>query len=107
MENKEGAITPEEALEYMKNTKGLVVIDVAAEDMYIVQHFNGAVSIPFDELEDRYNEIPANKPVLLHCRKGVLAPKAYELLKGKRPDIKELRYIAGAPLFAEYNKWSK
>lgn len=37
----------------------------------------------------------------------MVVPKAYKILLEKRPDLKEISYINGAPLFDEYNKWIK
>lgn len=104
--SQRGAITPETALNYMKVTPGLVVIDVR-EPQWIDQSFAGAIRIPWSEMDRRYREIPAGRPVLLHCGAGVMAPRAYRILREKRPDIADLAYIAGAPLFDAYNEWRK
>lgn len=103
-----GAMTPEEALEYMTETENLVIVDVAATRGFERIHFEGAINIPIEELdragEDAlYMEIPGGRPVLLHCRQGVIVPGAYERVKELRPDIPEISYIDGSPLFDEYN----
>ena len=109
-QNAQGALTPEDALEYMKKTKDLIIVDVAPSKMYDKGHFIGAISIPIeniskDEEDKRYKELPAGKPVLIHCRRNIFAPQAYKRVKELRPDITELSYIAGAPLFKPYNDW--
>lgn len=110
MQKDLGAMTPEEALEYMKETENLVIVDVAATRWYNEKTFEGAINIPIEELdsseEDKlYMEIPEGCPVLLHCRRGMIVPGAYERVKELRPDIPEISYLDGTPLFDEYNEW--
>ena len=106
-----GAISPEQALEYMKKTKNLIIVDVAPRKAYDKGHFIGAISIPIEGLskeeeDKRYKElIPAGKPVLIHCRKAIFAPNAYKRIVELRPDIPEVSYINGAPLIQPYNEW--
>lgn len=108
--NDLGGLSPEDALEYMKNTPDLIIVDVAATRWYDEEHFENAINIPIEELNDeeenaRYMEIPAGSPVLLHCRRGMIVPGAYERVKELRSDIPEISYIDGNPPFAEYNEW--
>lgn len=110
MQKDLGAMTPEEALEYMKETENLVIVDVAATGGFERIHFEGAINIPIEELDSSeedalYMEIPEGRPVLLHCRRGVIVPGAYERVKELRPDIPEISYIDGSPLFDDYNNW--
>lgn len=105
-----GALTPEAALEYMKTEKNLVIVDVAAKRYFNREHFEGAVNIPIEELDreeedELYAALPKGRPVVLHCRLGMIVPGAYERLTELRPDIPEIAYIDGAPLFREYNEW--
>lgn len=107
-----GAMNPQEALEYMKRTSNLVIVDVAARRWYSQEHFEGAVNIPIEELsseeeKELYLKLPEGRPVLLHCRLGMIVPGAYKILKQLRPDIEEISYIDGRPLFSEYNDWKK
>ena len=101
-----GGMSPEDALEYMKTTPDLVIIDVR-EPQYINQSFKGEMQIPWTKMAERCDEIPAGKNVLLHCGLGMVVPNAYRTLQEKRPDLKSVAYIAGAPLFKEYNEWQK
>lgn len=108
--NALGALSPEEALRYMKETDNLVIVDVATTGHYNAEHFEGAISIPIEELDQEaedvlYMEIPADCPVLLHCRLGMVVPGAYERVLELRGDIPEIAYIDGAPMFSEYNEW--
>jgi len=105
-QNDMGGISPEQALEYMKTTENLVILDVR-EPQYINSYFEGSIQIPWTQMAKRYNEVPKGRPVLINCGLGQVAPRAYETLKKNRPDIPELGYIAGAPKFREYNNWLK
>ena len=100
-----GAMEPQEALEYMKKTPDLIVVEVNEPKWKLRNGITGAMHIPYTEMEQRYNEIPPNRPVILHCGAGVVVVEAYEILQQKRPDIPELSYIAGKPPVEEYNKW--
>ena len=106
-----GGLAPEEALEYMKGkANDLILIDVAPRRWFERETFNGAIHVPAEEMsgaehEKIFMDLPADKPVLLYCRMGRAVPKMYETLKILRPDIIEISYIAGAPMFKEYNDW--
>lgn len=102
-----GPLSPEEALEYMKNTydQGLVIVDVTPPEFKLESGFTGSLFIPYTELDTRFDEIPAEKPVILHCVRGRASAKAYPILEEHRKDIPVLSYIAGEPLFEEFNTW--
>ena len=100
-----GAMTPQRALEYMKSTPNLVIVDVREPQWIGNTYFKGAMFIPHSEMAARYKEIPNDRPVILNCGAGVMAPRAYQTLLDVKADILQLSYIAGAPLFSEYNRW--
>jgi len=97
-------LTPQEALDYMKSTKDLVIIDTRDIDNK-PNGFKWALEIPYNQLVKRIEEIPQWRPVLLHCWGWNVAPKWYVELLKFNPEIPELSYIAGVPLFDEYNEW--
>ncbi|RRD69254.1 MULTISPECIES: rhodanese-like domain-containing protein [unclassified Desulfovibrio] len=109
-QNDLGGMEPAQALEYMKETKNLVIVDVATRRWFATKHFAGAVNIPIENISrsealELYRGLPPGRPVLLHCRLGMIVPGAYQTLKELRPDIPEVGYITGKPLFDEYNHW--
>lgn len=106
-----GALYPQQALNYMKQTKNLVIIDVSSQRHHESKHFVNSLDVPIenyeeDEIKAIFKKvIPKNRPVLLHCRQGIIVPSAYKLLEEARPDVPEISYISGKPLFDEYNEW--
>ena len=95
-------LTPEDALEYMKNTENLIIIDT--RDLEVKPNsFVWWIEIPWNQMESRYTEIPEWASVLLHCWGWNVAPKAYEALLKINPNLNSLGYIAWTPLFDEYN----
>lgn len=107
-----GSMEPAQALEYMKTTPELVIVDVATRSGFERIHFAKAINIPIEnissaESKELYMQIPTGRPVILHCRLGMIVPDAYRTLKSLRPDIPEISYISGRPPFDEYNTWHK
>ena len=100
-----GGLTPEAALEFLKTTPNVVIVEVNTDYWKLKTGFIGALHIPHDQMAERYDEIPDGVPVILHCGAGVVSVPAYETLCEKRPNIPVLGYIAGHPPVAEYNKW--
>jgi rhodanese-related sulfurtransferase len=104
-----GGLEPSEALEYMKEhyDERLVIVEVNTDYWKLKNGFCGAMHIPHDEMEQRYNEIPSGVPVILHCGGGIVSVPAYETLSKERKDIPQLSYIAGKPPVSEFNEWLK
>lgn len=50
--------------------RGAYIIDVRGKEEFEKGHLINAVNIPLDELRDRIDEIPRNRPVYLQCRSG-------------------------------------
>lgn len=60
-----GAMSPQQALAYMKTTENLIIVDVASRNNFERKHFLGAINIPIENLnsqEERelYLGIPAD-----------------------------------------------
>jgi len=58
-------------------TADMLVIDVRPREEYEAGHFPSSVSMPQDELEERYVEIPSDARVVVYCR-GELCRMARE-----------------------------
>ena len=94
-----GHITPEDGKELIQQKTDLLILDVRNPNEYVTEHYPNALNIPVNELETRLSEVPADKPVLVYCGRGMRSERAYEILKEKRPDIKDIYHINGAPIF--------
>lgn len=65
------------------NDPNVIVLDVRGDAERTGGGFKGALHIPFEQLATRYNEIPKDKTVIVHCATGIRSSIAYETLKAK------------------------
>jgi rhodanese-related sulfurtransferase len=61
-------ITPAEA--YAKLQQGAFILDVRTQDEFNESHIKGSTLIPLDELQDRLDEVPKDKEIVVVCRSG-------------------------------------
>jgi 3-mercaptopyruvate sulfurtransferase SseA len=59
-------ITPDEVRALLKQNKAIIV-DVRGKESYDGGHIKGALSIPFNEIEERSKELPHNKTIVAYC----------------------------------------
>lgn len=71
----------------------VTLIDVRTPDEYALGTIQGAVNIPLDDIRERINEIPAERPVWLFCGVGLRGYLASNILKGN--GFKEVRNLVG------------
>lgn len=58
------------------------VIDVRSADEYALNHFETAINIPLDDLQENISKIKKmKKPIILYCRTGNRSGRALTLLK--------------------------
>ena len=50
--------------------EGLTVLDVRPQNVYEQEHIDGAINIPAAQIRTRLNELPKDKPIMVHCFKG-------------------------------------
>ena len=60
-------ITVDEAYEIFLEDKNYLFLDVRSEDKYKSRHIEGAINIPLAELENRLDEIPIDRPIIVYC----------------------------------------
>ncbi|MBU5480996.1 rhodanese-like domain-containing protein [Blautia sp. MSJ-19] len=56
-------------LDYYVGRTDALIIDLRDEEAYDSSHVTGAVSIPYEELENR-NDLPVNKTLVFYCDRG-------------------------------------
>lgn len=71
-ENEYMKISAKEAKEIMDSAEDYVLVDVREKDEYIKGHIEGAILIPYGEIEKRAEEEVADKEqvILVYCRSG-------------------------------------
>ena len=85
------SMTPAELLERMKADASLFVLDVRTPAEWEAGHLDAAVHIPVDELRDRLDEVPADRPVAIHCGSGYRSYLAQRiLLNAGRTDVRNV-----------------
>ncbi|HWS23201.1 MAG TPA: rhodanese-like domain-containing protein [Anaerolineales bacterium] len=59
-----------EQAEEIYSAGGAFFLDVREVDEWNQGHIKGATLIPLGELEQRYNELPKDQPIVVYCRSG-------------------------------------
>lgn len=68
-------------LEGMLNRGGtFLLLDVRSREEFSSGHLRGAVNIPFDELEERFYELPKGKDIIVYCAYGSHSMRAARFL---------------------------
>ena len=67
---------------FYEDLKDAVIIDVRPAPDYEISNIEGALSMPGGEIRNRLDEIPKNKKVVLHCRRGYTSYVAARILNG-------------------------
>ena len=57
-----------------------LLVDVRTPEEFNSGHIAGAVNIPVDQLAQRLNEVPKDKPVVVYCRSGNRSGQAAQFL---------------------------
>jgi rhodanese-related sulfurtransferase len=73
-------ISPAEVFEIMENDEDYMIVDVRTKEEYDSGHLEGAILFPVQELLDRLDELPTNKPIIVYCRSGARSRSAAETL---------------------------
>jgi 3-mercaptopyruvate sulfurtransferase SseA len=59
-------ITPAELQQLLRRRRA-VIVDVRSLETYKASHIKGALSIPIDQVETRFRELPRNKMIATYC----------------------------------------
>jgi rhodanese-related sulfurtransferase len=66
------------------------LVDVRYDKEWHAGHIEGAVHIPEDDLEDRFEELDRERPIVTVCRAGTRSEEAAEWLRGQGFDAQSL-----------------
>lgn len=71
---------------FKENTNAFTIVDVRGADE-VEEHkiFRQSISIPLNELRNRINEIPLDKPIVVHCAGGYRSAAASSLIRSIIP----------------------
>lgn len=72
-------ITPVTAADLL-DRREITILDVRGSSEYKESHVPGALHIPLGYLEDRLDEVPDDKPVVVHCLSGFRSSMASSIL---------------------------
>lgn len=63
--------------------KGDFLLDVREQHEFDDVHISGSTLIPLSEFEERYDELPRGKNIVVQCRSGARSAKATDVLLEK------------------------
>ena len=63
-----------------RHADGTVIVDVRRQDEYDAGHVPGALLIPLDQLQARWEEVPVGAEIPIICRTGARSARAVEAL---------------------------
>ncbi len=73
-------ISVDEAYNIINSGQDYIILDVRTPDEFKEGHIEGAVLIPVLELENRLNELPKDKPIIVYCKIGGRSRNAANIL---------------------------
>ncbi|HAL74437.1 MAG TPA: rhodanese-like domain-containing protein [Clostridiales bacterium] len=77
-------ISPADAKAMLESNPDVLLLDVRTPEEYAAGHIAGSVLLPYDQIEGRAGELPADKaaPIIVYCRTGRRSAIAAEVLAG-------------------------
>jgi rhodanese-related sulfurtransferase len=61
--------------------EAVTVVDVRAAKEWQDGHIEGSINIPLNHLDERHEELPTDKPLVVHCQGGYRSSIAVSLLQ--------------------------
>ena len=72
-------LTPEEVKERIDLREDFSLVDIRPTSLYERAHIIGAISIPFEEIIFRFEELDPRNEIVLYCQTGQTCLSAFEL----------------------------
>ena len=77
--------------EFREHQDKYTIVDIRNEsEVKAGKFFDKAINIPLPELRERADEIPSDKPVVVHCAGGYRSAAGSSIVEAKKPDVKVL-----------------
>jgi adenylyltransferase/sulfurtransferase len=90
-----------ETLKKMRDRKeDFVLVDVRNPDEFAICTIDGSVKLPLPELPQRFQELPKDKLIVLHCKSGGRSGRALKFLRAQ--GYGKLKNVAGG-----INAWAE
>ncbi len=93
------SMTPGELFEELAGPNPPAVVDVRTHPEFTLGHVAGALNIPVDDLRDRLQEVPVDRPLVLYCRSGYRSYVAQRILLNR--GWTEVRNVQGGYMLVE------
>ena len=79
----------------------IFLVDVRDPDEFAAGHFKTAINMPVDELEQKVQTLPKDKPIVFVCSTGARSGESFYMLQDIRPDLKKVYFLEAE---VTYNK---
>jgi sulfur-carrier protein adenylyltransferase/sulfurtransferase len=83
-------MTVDELKQWRANGTPHLLIDVREPSEHAQAHIEGAILIPLGTLQDNLEKLPADQPVVVHCKSGGRSARAVAMLKAEGFDAHNL-----------------
>ena len=83
-------MTVEELKQWRANGTPHLLVDVREPSEHAQSHIEGALLIPLGTLQDNLDKLPADQPVVVHCKSGGRSARAVAMLKAEGFDAHNL-----------------
>ena len=91
---EEGSVDTATFIDIVKNNpESIMLIDVRDAGEFKAGSFKTAVNIPVDQLEDKINTLPTDKPIVFVCGTGARSGESYYMVQDVRPQMKNVYYL--------------
>ncbi len=88
------------------NPQSIYLVDVRDPDEFAAGHFQTAVNIPVDQLENKISDLPADKPIVFVCSTGARSGESYYMLQDLKPDLKKVYYLEAEVAYKKDGSYS-
>jgi NADPH-dependent 2,4-dienoyl-CoA reductase/sulfur reductase-like enzyme/rhodanese-related sulfurtransferase len=96
------ALTPARLFEELSGSRAPLVLDVRTRREYEDAHLDGAVNVPVDELRERLDELPRDRPIVIHCHTGYRSYVAQRILLNR--GWSDVRNVQGGYLLIDLTR---
>jgi len=99
---EEGSIDTETFKNIVNNNpESIMLIDVRDADEFKLGSFKTATNIPVDNLEEKIQTLPTDRPIVFVCGTGARSGESYYMVQDLRPELKNVYYLEGTLTFKD------